>query len=163
MKIAPFVCNKPSVYCKRCWSLRNKLTQSHFSDMPRYICASLTHGTYRCGFCAQCSYVTTSKEFTLTTGKVFVPWHFVSCSTPGVIYLITSFCGNLYVGKTSKTLSRRIYKHIRDITTGILDKPLGCHEAFKHGYRDVNITVRALDHAHPNVRGDDIDKCLLKL
>lgn len=155
-KVAQFVDNRPSFSYKKFPSVRDKLTQSHFSDLPRDTCVALPHGTFKCGFCKQCQYVQTSKDFILPNGKKFVPRHFVNCATLGVIYLITCSCGDFYVGKTARTLSKRIGEHIRDINTGNLDRPLSRRAAFKHGYKQVNVVVKALDHIHPNIRGKDI-------
>lgn len=62
-----------------------------------------------------------------------------------------------------RTLSKRISEHLRDNTTGNLDRHLGRLAVFKHGYKNVNISVRAWDHAHSKIRSEDIDKRLLRM
>lgn len=87
----------------------------------------------------------------------------MNCATTGVVYLLTCVCGGFYVGKTTRALVTRVREHYRDILTGNLDRPLGRHAAFRHGYKHINIQVKALDHVHSNPRGGDVDKAMLRL
>lgn len=129
---------QPSVSYKICSFLRDTLTQSHFATTPLDSCAALPHETFKCGLCRQCPYIKTSKNFVLPNGKHFKPRHFVNCSTFGVVYLIRSSCGGLHVGKTIRTRAKTTSKHVRDIKTGNLDRPLRRHAAFCHGYKDLH-------------------------
>lgn len=142
---------------------KGQISSESFLAMSHDICAAWPHGTFRCGLCIQCSYMIILKEFVHLNGRKFIPHHFVNCSTPGVVYLITCECGDFYVGKTSRPLSRCVYEHVWDIAIGNLNTPWGCDAAFKHGYKKFKIGVRALDHVHPNVRGGDVNQHLLRL
>lgn len=158
-----FIMQRPSIPYKRCSSLKDTLTQSHLAKTTLNNCAALLHGTFKCGLFSQCPYIKTSKNAVLPNGKFFWPTHFVNSSTSCVVYIITCSYGGFYVGKTIRTLAKRVSEHVRDIKTGYLDRPLAPHATFHHGYKNINIEVRALDHVHLNVHGCDVHKTLLRI
>lgn len=83
-------------------------------------------------------------------------FHFASCKTAGVIYLLTCSCGCFYIGKTNLEASR----HIRSMKTCNQELPLGRNVWDVHQGKFPNIRFLILDRVHPSGRGGDWDKVL---
>lgn len=149
---------------KRSASLCDTLIHSHFSGTSSWNpCGWLPKGTFKCGFCEICHYISNVNTFRLPNGRLFSPQYYVNCTTEGVVYLLKCGCGDFYVGKTMRPFARCIYEHMGDIKAGTLDTPMERHLGDKPGYKDINLTFTALDHVHPNPRGGNTDCQILKL
>lgn len=103
---------RPAITYRRATSIGDLLVQSEFQGSTRGDpCKTL--GTFQCGACTYCKYMNTNKDIFLPKCMSFFPKHYASCQTTGVVYLLLCSCNCFYVGKTTKKLWQRLYRHIK--------------------------------------------------
>lgn len=95
-------------------------------------------------------------------GKTWRPRHFVNCKTQGIVYMFICPCGAFYIGKTKHEFRKRMQGHFNAAILGNIDSPIGKHVALFHYYKVPDFKFMALNRIHPNRRGGDWDKMLLK-
>ena len=107
-------------------------------------------GTHQCSNprCRVCSYIKPG-DFVRShiNCKSFNTIGSINCKTSLVIYLITcKFCGQQYVGETSRPLADRVNTHLSCIRTG-KDTPVALHfNMANHSLSDFTIT--GIEHMH---------------
>ena len=90
--------------------------------------APIQPGKYKCNSCAQCN--STYKGHDLKhprSGRQIPIKGIMTCSTTGVIYMVTCPCRKVYIGKTTRQLKQRIAEHRSTIRCRNDTYPLACH------------------------------------
>lgn len=100
----------PELVFHRAPSLRDRLTNSHYSPTQRP--KSGPNSTLKCGVCPRCPWILEGRKFQLSNGESLSPRTFSNCGTKGVIYLMVCKCQVFYVGKTIRELSQCIGDHL---------------------------------------------------
>lgn len=81
---------------------------------------------------------------------------------PDVVYLLICQCQSYYVGKMKLEFWRRASKHIISMTNANPDLPLGRHVRDCHRGISPRVHFTILDRVHPDNRGEDWNKLLLR-
>lgn len=146
---------------RRATSLRDTLTSSHYfitSDRsPRS-----TWGTYQCGRCSHCPWVTEGRGILLPNGQ----WHqsqcHTNCSTQGVIYLMTCKCHVFYIGKTICEFGQRIRDHVYSSGSGRMTTSVVRHIGLYHRFNNSVVSFFVLEVISPNPGGGDWDNMIFR-
>lgn len=120
-------------------------------------------GTFPCGACDICPFMSNSKEVVLPNGRTHLIKHRVTCKTIRIVYLASCSCGCFYVGKTKRPFLKRIRDHIVPLYKRLSTTALNRHVAREHHYDPDVIRFAALEHVPPHIRGGDIDTILLQM
>lgn len=101
---------------------RDSLTTSHLDlhDQPKP-----ANGTFPCGACAYCANLDTRSPVSLPDNTTWTSWHFVDCTSRGIVYLLSCPCGAFYVGITRREFHKRIYDHVYAAAIGYYKSPIG--------------------------------------
>ena len=108
-------------------------------------------GTHNCGKqCKVCSYINCDKQIKSTVTKEVVKYKSdFSCTTTGVIYLVTcNKCNIQYIGQTVRRFNTRMKEHITAIKK-IEDTVIGTHFN-SPGHCLDNFTVQVIEKVCPN-------------
>ena len=106
----------PMLAFKQPLNLRSMLVRAKLSTKSRP--SRVNIGTHKCGKqCKLCSYINTDKEIKSNVTKEVVKYKSdFSCTTVGVIYLITcTKCNIQYIGQTTRRFNTGIKEHITAI------------------------------------------------
>ena len=132
--------NVPMVSFRKPKNLRNILVRASTSP-------NTTHRSKEAGFepcstsrCKTCQHTTKTNSFmSHANNKRFDLYHFLSCYSFNLIYLITCLkCNKQYVGQTEQTLRQRMNGHRHSIIHKI-DTPVARH---------FNLAGHSIDHLH---------------
>ncbi|XP_056419473.1 uncharacterized protein LOC130360909 [Hyla sarda] len=163
---------RPMLVSRRAPNLRDLLTRSHFQRPTRTLGRGFKHhGSYPCGDCTACQFMTPKQEFTNPrNGKSYHLKNYINCKTSQVIYTIICPCGKLYVGQTGQQLRKRIQKHLSTIALARRDKDrfktlttVANHFLEHHGGRPYGLQVIGLERIMTNMRGGPITQRLLQV
>lgn len=155
----------PQVVYSRGKNLRDRLVHSDLIPVKARNTgrlAPIKPGNYKCNSCAQCNSTHKCHQFKHPrSGKNIPIKGVITCSTTGVIYLITCPCGKVYVGKTTRQLKQRIAEHRSTIRRKDDTYPLACH------FMEMEHTVASLryigiEKVETPRRGGDLDRILLQ-
>ena len=139
----------PMLAFKQPPNLRSLLVRAKLATKSRP--SRVNKGTHACGkSCKVCSYINPSKEVKSTVNSLThqISGDF-SCSTLGVIYLVTCRKCNLqYIGQTSRKFCVRMKEHITDIKKAE-DKVMGRHFNLQ-GHSLDDFTVQVIEKVMPN-------------
>lgn len=159
--ISKYVKTYPDITYRRSPSLRDRLIKSHHSIDTSH--APTATGTYQCGKCDVCAFVTNSRTVTLPNGDIHTIRHRVTCTTVGVVYPAQCQCGSYYVGKTKRPFQIRIRDHIKPLYKNTTTTAINRHIAAQHNSDPHVILFSALEHVPSHARGGSIDNRLLQL
>ena len=156
----------PLTVFSRGQNLRHHLVKSDLPPTPSMPAqrqlTPIPDGNYRCGACTQCNFTHRCQSFKHPhSGKTIPIKGMITCSTTGVIYLLTCPCGKAYVGMTKRELKVRIAEHRSTIRCKNMNYPVAAH--FAEANHPVS-SLRYIGIEKVNVprRGGDIEQLLLK-
>ncbi|OCT74326.1 hypothetical protein XELAEV_18033291mg [Xenopus laevis] len=152
---------------RRAPSLKDKLTSSHFINKSHEKAAmwlpAPVKGMHKCGHCKCCKYMKKCNDFThLQNKKVYKIDSFINCQTTAVIYVIECGCPLWYVGKTLRSIRKRVLEHISDINREVQKSSVASHFKNVHGGNTKNLKTFGIEQVSLGIRGGEIDKVLLK-
>lgn len=128
--------NNPSFIYLRAPGLRTNLVQN-IPDPPKQGITLFDYkGFYHCGKCGPCRNTRPAprKRSTLVfhqTHRQYPIKNFITCGTKNVTYAMECTCGYQYVGRTSRTLTKRISEHITNIRNGFPKHSVSNHFRLK--------------------------------
>lgn len=109
-------------------------------------------GTYKCGACPQCSFISNKSEIYIPSRRRCITAKgYSNCDSKGLVYMaLCGQCEGFYVGKMEKSLKRRIYEHNYDIKKGNNRNAL-----YKHTQlcKEASFTFFVLGEVQMDVRG----------
>lgn len=133
----------PQVTFRRAKTLKNVIAPSklkthcrtHTSDIPSYF--NNRTGIFQCKrWCLTCQFIYHRKQSLSDKGQVFTFRQFITCSSVFVIYVLRCPFGLLYVGRTIRTLRKRVGEH-RLFIHGGCDKQSVPRHYLLHHYKDI--------------------------
>lgn len=118
-------------------------------------------GFFACRKCKACQQVTTHirgvTSFASTAnGNEFQIKEFISCKSTHVVYALECPCGLMYIGRTKRTLAKRVSEHIYNITIGYKDHSVSLHFRQKHDGNPAGLKLWGIDKLHPRWRGANL-------
>ncbi|XP_040204409.1 uncharacterized protein LOC120936256 [Rana temporaria] len=159
--ITKYVKPYPEITFKRTPSLRDRLVTSHHTR--RDIQMSISTGTFPCGHCDICPFISNNNVTFLPNGKTHKPKFRITCQSIGVVYLASCQCGCFYVGKTKRPFLKCIKDHVNPLYKCLMTTALNRHVGCLHDFDVNSISFAALEHVSLHVRGGGIDQTLLQL
>ena len=154
----------PTITFRRGNNLKDKLVHSDclYTKPNQRLLSPLPEGNFKCNRCTQCQHTTKCTSFSHPlTGKEYKIRGTISCTSTGVVYLITCLCGKGYVGMTTRSLKTRMAEHRSAIRTGNPDSPVALHFAqMKHPPTSFRYT--GIEQVQISRRGGDLKEALLK-
>lgn len=103
----------PVITFKRVKSIKDRVVHSHHNPVSTTVPA-LT-GTFSCGACDICSFISNKSDILLPNGMTHSIKHRVTCQTPGVVYIMQCQCECYYISKTKCPFFKRIRDHVGPI------------------------------------------------
>lgn len=131
--IKKYIADRPSLTFRCAHSLNDKLTHSHYTA-PVSTVANPPRGTFSCGSCNYCYWISNTKDFVLPNGEQFHPQKCINCRTTVVIYLMRCKCNAFYLAKTKRQFQRRVHDHIYAISNGKIDTPIANYVGLQHNF-----------------------------
>ena len=115
-------------------------------------------GFTACRRCKSCRQVSTHlrglTRFTSTAnGKEIEIKECIACKTTHVVYALECPCGLMYIGRTKRTLTKRVSEHIYNITIGYKDHSVSLHFRDKHEKNPTGLKFWGIDRIDRNWRG----------
>lgn len=149
--------------------MRDRLVRSHFCRPTESLGRGRLLGSFPCGNCTVCQYMTPANRQLGLEGKPDVKlFHYINCKTRWVIYALICPCQQVYIGQTTQELRKRIQKHLstialasRDARDGKTLTSVADHFMKKHGGKPSGLMVVGIDRAYPNIRGGILTPILL--
>lgn len=119
-------------------------------------------GFYKCRRCKACKTVRdktkTATSFpSVVTGGEYDIRQFITCDTRYVTYLLMCPCNFQYVGRTTRTLAKRVGEHIDNIKKGFKHHSVSNH--FRLMHKDPSLLrFWGIDRVRQHWRGTDMTK-----
>lgn len=83
-------------------------------------------------------------------GREFEIKEFISCMSIHIVYALECPCRLMYIGRTKRTLGKRISEHIYNISIGYKDHSVSLHFRCKHNGNPAGLKFWGIDKIHPN-------------
>lgn len=84
--------------------------------------------------------------------KYFQITEFITCNTTHVVYVLVCPCNLMYVGRTKRTLKKRISEHLYNISIGFKYHSVSLHFKNHHNQDPSGLKFWGIDCIHPNWR-----------
>ncbi|XP_069598880.1 uncharacterized protein [Ranitomeya imitator] len=170
-KIIPFISETPNLVARRAKNLKDDLCHSHYyRPSGRLNRGSRVVGSYPCGNCNICQFITASDVCSASCLPFQVrSREYFNCRSRNLVYAILCGCPKIYVGQTSQELKRRMQQHLSNIAMASRDQKrnktlssVAAHFLEKHQGLPVGFKVMGLESVSTNIRGGNITNALLR-
>lgn len=119
-------------------------------------------GLWKCGKCRICPWIQEGKNITRPNGPQHTLRQNITCTSMGIIYLMTCICGCFYIRKTKRPFCKRIIDHLGDIKGGRVNRPVCQHIGTCHKFDPTVIKFQALQLVPMPPRGGNWDNIILR-